>query len=64
MRTEAGRNPLPGTPGDFCWPGISGTTFWVDPGEELVAVLMLQAPSRRIEYRAVMRELVYQALVG
>jgi CubicO group peptidase (beta-lactamase class C family) len=48
--------------GDVTWSGISGTYFWVDPAERLVAVLMLQAPLERVHYRSVMRALVYQAL--
>jgi len=62
VRTTAGRNPAPGSVGDWCWSGVSGTYFWVDPAEELVAVLMLQAPVQRIHYRGLMRGLVYQAV--
>jgi CubicO group peptidase (beta-lactamase class C family) len=62
VRIAAGRNPAPGSVGDWCWSGVSGTYFWVDPAEELVAVLMLQAPTQRIHYRGLMRGLVYQAV--
>jgi CubicO group peptidase (beta-lactamase class C family) len=62
VRTAPGRNPAPGSVGDWCWSGISGTYFWVDPAEALVAVLMLQAPLLRVHYRSLMRNLVYQAL--
>src|SRR5580658_3825915 len=62
VRTAAGRNPAPGSVGDWCWSGISGTYFWVDPAEALVAVLMLQAPPLRVHYRSLLRNLVYQAL--
>jgi CubicO group peptidase (beta-lactamase class C family) len=62
VRIEAGRNPNPGSIGDFCWSGISGTYFWVDPTERLVVVLMLQAPELRVHYRALLRDIVYSAL--
>jgi CubicO group peptidase (beta-lactamase class C family) len=62
VRIEAGRNPNPGSIGDFCWSGISGAYFWVDPVERLVVVLMLQAPELRVHYRALLRDLVYGAL--
>ena len=62
VRTERGRNPAPGSVGDFCWPGVSGTYWWADPAEDLVAVLMLAAPSLRIRYRSLLRNLVYAAL--
>ena len=64
VRKEAGRNPVPGSVGDFYWSGVHGTCFWVDPQEQLIAVLMLCAPELRRHYRALMRHLVYQALEG
>ncbi len=62
VRKEAGRNPVPGSVGDFYWSGVYGTYFWVDPQEQLIGVLMLCAPDLRRHYRALMRQLVYQAL--
>jgi CubicO group peptidase (beta-lactamase class C family) len=62
VRREAGRNPNPGSAGDFCWPGVSGVYWWADPAEDLVAVLMLAAPALRVRYRSLMRNLVYAAL--
>jgi CubicO group peptidase (beta-lactamase class C family) len=62
VRTQAGRNPLPGSVGDHYWGGAYGTFFWVDPVEELFAVLMMQAPAERLQARYVLRHLVYQAL--
>jgi CubicO group peptidase (beta-lactamase class C family) len=64
VRKEAGRNPVPGSVGDFYWSGVHGTCFWVDPQEQLIAVLMLCAPDLRRHYRAMMRQLVYQSLYG
>jgi CubicO group peptidase (beta-lactamase class C family) len=61
VRTDAGRNPLPGSIGDYYWAGSSGTYFWIDPKENLVVVLLTaSSPSRE---RALARNLVYQALV-
>ena len=62
VRKEPGRSPVPGSVGDFYWSGVHGTYFWVDPQEQLVGVLMLCAPELRRHYRALMRQLVYQAL--
>jgi CubicO group peptidase (beta-lactamase class C family) len=65
VRVAPGRNPLPGSVGDFYWAGITGVYFWVDPQERMVAVLMT-AQGRadiRIRYRQLTRQLVYQALV-
>jgi CubicO group peptidase (beta-lactamase class C family) len=67
---SAGRNPLPGSVGDFSWDGAHGTYFWVDPKEELAAVLMLENPfdgegrGTSIHYRHEMRYMVYHAVIG
>ncbi|ARU03496.1 serine hydrolase [Comamonas serinivorans] len=63
VRTAPGLNPLPGSVGDFSWSGIYGTYFWVDPQEELFAVLMMQSTAMRVPYRIIMRNLVNQAIV-
>ncbi len=62
VRTAAGRNPLPGSPGDYYWGGAQGTYFWIDSRENMFAVLMMQSPQARLPYRYLMRQLVYQAL--
>lgn len=64
VRTQTGRCALPGSVGDYSWSGVSGTYFWIDPREELIAILMMQAPNERMRYRHLMRALVYQAIVG
>jgi CubicO group peptidase (beta-lactamase class C family) len=64
VRTDAGRCPLPGSVGEYFWGGVLGTSFWIDPAEELVAVAMMLAPERRLYYRHLLRPLVYGALVG
>jgi CubicO group peptidase (beta-lactamase class C family) len=65
VRTEAGQNPLPGSAGSFYWTGVYGTTFFVDPKQELVIIMMIQAPSpANAFYRRVVRYLGYQALMS
>lgn len=54
----------PGSRGRFAWAGAYGTSFWVDPAEELVGVLMLQAlPRRGLDLAGKFRRMVYAALV-
>lgn len=62
VRTHAGLATVPGSVGQYFWSGIAGTTFWVDPKEEIFAILMTQAPGRRDHYRQLFRSLVYAAL--
>jgi CubicO group peptidase (beta-lactamase class C family) len=64
IRKEAGRNFLPGSPGNFYWVGAFGTTFWVDPSEKLVVIMMEQVPlAQGRYYRQLLPSLVYQAIV-
>ena len=65
IRVDPGRNPLPGSVGDFSWGGITGTLFWVDPQTRLVAVLMAQAPRPMLNviWRQA-RTTVYQAMTN
>jgi len=65
VRTETGQNPLPGTVGSFYWTGAYGTTFFVDPKQELIIIMMIQVPSPANSfYRRAVRYLAYQALIS
>ncbi len=64
VRQGAGIAAVPGSEGEFMWGGAGGTYFWVDPKEQLVAVLMTQAPGpSRVYYRREIKQLVYQAII-
>lgn len=62
VRTHAGLAPQPGTVGQYFWSGIGGTSFFIDPQEDLFAMLLTQAPYQRIYFRNLWRHLVYAAL--
>ena len=63
VRQQAGIAAVPGSEGDYAWGGAAGTFFWVDPKEQLVAVMMAQTPGPiRQSYRRMIKTLVYQAL--
>lgn len=63
VRTATGIASVPGSKGLYYWGGIAGTTFFVDPAEDLYAMLMIQAPNQRDHYRPLFRSLVYAALL-
>ena len=63
VRTAAGLAPMPGSVGTVHWSGIGGTSFFVDPAEQLFGVFLAQAPNQREHYRALFRTLAYAALV-
>jgi CubicO group peptidase (beta-lactamase class C family) len=62
VRLEPGLATTPGTPGEFYWGGLAGTVFWIAPQEELIAMMMIQAPGQRDYYRQLFRNLVHAAL--
>lgn len=52
-----------GTTGEYSWGGSASTTFFVDPAEELVVVLLTQLrPSTAYNIRRELRAIVYGAL--
>jgi CubicO group peptidase (beta-lactamase class C family) len=61
VRLQPGISHVPGTVGQYFWGGLAGTTFWVDPAEELFAIMLIQAPGQRDYYRTLFRDLVYAA---
>jgi CubicO group peptidase (beta-lactamase class C family) len=62
VRTAQGRSPVPGSVGDFFWGGAFGTYFWIDPQEQMIAIVMTASPEQRLHYRYLSRQLVYAAL--
>jgi CubicO group peptidase (beta-lactamase class C family) len=66
VRTEAGENPLPGSVGSFYWTGAYGTTFYVDPEQKLIVIMMIQVPlgPQGGAYRHMVRALAYQAVTS
>ena len=62
VRTRRGVAPQPGSPGMYFWSGIGGTSFFIDPTEDMFAMLLTQAPNQRIFYRNMFRHLAYAAL--
>jgi CubicO group peptidase (beta-lactamase class C family) len=65
VRIEGGQNPLPGSTGSFYWTGAWGTTFFVDPKQRLIIIMMMQVPLPAGPlYRHEIRYLAYQAVLA
>jgi len=62
VKTHLGGGVEPGSIGSYGWSGSGGTTFFVDPHEDMFAVLMTQAPGQFDEVRELFRQLVYAAV--
>jgi len=63
VQIAAGRAPMPGSVGTYSWAGSSGASFWIDPQEQLIAVVMLAAPDQLFHYIYLSRQLVYATLI-
>src|SRR5260370_28025238 len=64
VRMLEGMAPFAGSVGEFFWGGLAGTSFWIDPREELFAVFMSQGPGQRQYLRSLLRSLGYAAVDG
>jgi CubicO group peptidase (beta-lactamase class C family) len=61
VRTEAGVSPMEGSVGEMNWSGAGGTTFWIDPKENMFVVFMAQTASQRMRLRVTLKNVVYGA---
>lgn len=56
---------LPGSIGEYTWGGLAGTFFFIDPKEEMIAIVMTQVIDnqvRRMRLRRDLRTLIYSAM--
>lgn len=60
--TDVAESNTLGSLGTFSWGGLASTTFWIDPVEELVAILMTQLIGDN-PFHSQFRVLTYQAIV-
>ena len=62
VRTSGGEAAYPAAPGEYYWGGAGGTYMWVDPANDLFVVFMMQSPKQRLQYRSILRNMVYGAI--
>jgi CubicO group peptidase (beta-lactamase class C family) len=60
--TDVPKTRVVGSVGEYSWSGAAGTTFWVDPREEIVVVAMVQLMQSPWPLRRELKVLTYQAL--
>jgi CubicO group peptidase (beta-lactamase class C family) len=46
------------------WSGAGGTTFWIDPKQNMFVVFMAQTVAERDKLRVTLKDLVYRAFDG
>ena len=62
---HVGRAARPDSVGSFGWGSAYYSTYWVDPQEKMIAILLTQLiPAGTVDLREKFRYLVYQAIVG
>jgi CubicO group peptidase (beta-lactamase class C family) len=62
---DAAQSGVMGSVGDHSWGGYAETFFWIDPVEDMFAILMSQyLPSQTYPIRKEFRTSVYQALIN
>src|SRR5262249_46450697 len=63
LRRPVDEKENPGVPGEFFWDGRDSTLFWVDPTNNLTAVMFVQLiPFDRVGLHHDFRRAVYQAI--
>jgi CubicO group peptidase (beta-lactamase class C family) len=64
VHTKLGESALMGSVGEYGWSGAAGTTFWIDPKEQLLAIYMVQANESDTRFlRNQFRGMVQAALI-
>jgi CubicO group peptidase (beta-lactamase class C family) len=61
--TDVAASGSPGSVGTYSWGGAAGTIFWIDPEEELTAMVMIQLMNSPYELRSEVKSLVYSAII-
>lgn len=56
--------PYPVSAGEYFWAGVASTTFWIDPEEDMVVIMLTQyLPFSDVYYRDLMHRLVHAAII-
>jgi CubicO group peptidase (beta-lactamase class C family) len=48
--------------GEYRWDGVGGTFFFIDPTDDMFAIVMMQSPSQRGRIQTEAKTLIYQAM--
>jgi CubicO group peptidase (beta-lactamase class C family) len=63
ITTDVAKSKALGSEGSFYWSGAYSTYFFIDPKEDLIAILMTQVQPYSNYYGAKLPQFVYQALL-
>src|SRR5262249_24983218 len=60
---DLGANGTLGSVGTYWWSGILGTSYWIDPKERLIGIMMMQLFPNRDDVNETFQTLAYAAVV-
>ena len=60
--TDVAKNGVPGSEGQYFWNGAYSTFFFIDPKEDLIAILLSQRSPYSGYHEKMLRQMTYQAL--
>jgi CubicO group peptidase (beta-lactamase class C family) len=61
--TDRSSYPTQASVGTYYWGGALGTSFWIDPDEELIGIVMAQVfPNQHLDYRVKFMTLAYASI--
>ena len=63
VRVDTAGVDFPANVGEFCKGGAAGTIYWVDPKENMVAVLMMSTPTLGKAYRKLIQSMIYKSII-
>jgi len=64
VKDQPALDGLPDSVGTYYWFGVAGTSFWIDPAQDLIGIFMIQIrPNLDVNFRDQFKRLVYQAVV-
>ncbi len=63
VHVDRAKSGINGSLGEYNWSGLAGTSFWIDPAEQLIGLYMIQLlPPRFGDGREQFKRLAYQAI--
>jgi len=63
VRTDVGTSAKIGSVGEYTWGGFFSTTFWVDPKEQMIGIMLIQLrPNEQLDIHDKFKVLAYQAI--
>ena len=63
VHVDPTKSGLNGSVGEYNWGGLAGTSFWIDPAEDLIGIYMIQMmPPRYANGAGQFKRLVYQSI--